>query len=62
VLGLVSEVKSNRRADKEPGNEQYAFWAVMLDREHIRSISFLPGIVGKQPLTGISRAVSLRLV
>ena len=37
VLGLVSEVKSNRRADKEPGNERFAFWTVMLDREPIMS-------------------------
>ena len=47
VLGLVSEVKSNRRADKEPGNEQFAFWTLMLDREHIMSNFLFAGHSGK---------------
>jgi hypothetical protein len=37
VLGLVSEVKSNRCADREPGIEQFAFWTVMHDQVHIMS-------------------------
>jgi len=47
VLGLVSEVNSNRRGDKEPGNEQFAFWTVMLDREHIMSNFLFAGHSGK---------------
>ena len=47
VLGLVSEVKSNRCADKEPGNAQFAFWTVMLDREHIMSNFLIAGHSGK---------------
>jgi hypothetical protein len=62
VLGLVSVVETNRRAHKEPGNEQFAFWTVMLDQEHMMSNFLFARHSGKQLLTGISRAINLRLV